>query len=390
MPLEELHLDGTAATDLQALPWATVRRLNLNSAAKVASMAPTVPCALEFLNLRRTCLKDYNGLRDLKLRGLDLQGTNFSDGSILTGMPLEVLLLAGCSNLTNLDFLDKIPSLRALSLPPALVERARKLGNIRFLTTHEIVDSDFAGLQSVAERMPTAKEFWAAWTSAGGREPAIAATGGRAPVPSHNNFPRATWGKLTRGSYPGRDPHAEPKMFNLDPYYNGDLVEHFFRPIDFPTGLQTIQGLRYDIRGLIQLGGRELRTSTDVFPESVSGIAVHQKCRRIHILHGASFASTAARGDQLGEFVFHLQGGREDVLPIILGKDVTEWSNDSFATDDTRSKRVQPAWYEDPVNYPRIFHAVWENPYPEMDVIGMDYKSEMSQGAPFLIAITAE
>ena len=53
-----------------------------------------------------------------------------------------------------------------------------------------------------------------------------------------------------------------------------------------PSGHQTIGGVIFDIRGIVQLTGPVLRQRAgDVFPSVVSGIRVHRKCRHLHFLH---------------------------------------------------------------------------------------------------------
>lgn len=62
---------------------------------------------------------------------------------------------------------------------------------------------------------------------------------------------------------------------------------------------------------------------------------------------------------------------------------------------DTDLARV--AW-EGPHNFPkisptrlRIYHASWENPHPEQEVVSFDFVSCMTTtAAPFLVAVTVE
>jgi hypothetical protein len=77
-------------------------------------------------------------------------------------------------------------------------------------------------------------------------------------------------------------------------------------------------------------------------------------------------------------------------VPIIYGNDLREWCFDYDPVREIRGAVV--AWTgrnagQHPV---RLYKATWENPWPEINVVSLDFVSAMTDAAPFLIALTAE
>ena len=61
-----------------------------------------------------------------------------------------------------------------------------------------------------------------------------------------------------------------------------------------PQGLQQFGGTLFNVEGIVQLGSRHLRMVGKEYPERVSGVKVHERCRRLHLLHGTGWAAGAA------------------------------------------------------------------------------------------------
>ncbi len=217
-------------------------------------------------------------------------------------------------------------------------------------------------------------------------EYAVTDAAGKAWQPASKEPPR-NWGKVSGKTLPARSSECGPEHVDLTNYYNGDLA-WTIDSIPLPTGLQTFKGTRFDVRGIVQIANKDLKLISDAFPEAVKGIAVGQKARRIHFLHSASFGTGLPQGKEIGDYVIHLQSGVEARVPIVLGKDVTDWANDFGATEETKGHL---AWSSNPPGkLARIYEAFWENPQPESVVSTIDFVSKMGEAAPFLVAITVD
>jgi hypothetical protein len=198
--------------------------------------------------------------------------------------------------------------------------------------------------------------------------------------------------------FPRRDPLAKPGLVNLSEFYNAALTESWHGGSGnsfaaLPAGLQTLGGVEWDLRGLVQLGSKS--PSAISFPEEVKGIKVHQKCQRLQFLHAAGFGSAADEGTQIGTYVIHLATNHMHLeLPIIYGHDARNWH--ALADEPPAPKELVVAWTgtnavskSKGMNI-RLFKTTWVNLVPEAEVESIDFVSSMATPAPFLVAITAE
>jgi hypothetical protein len=196
---------------------------------------------------------------------------------------------------------------------------------------------------------------------------------------------------------PARDPAADPRMVDLTAHYNGALDETWQAGGmannhlgDLPRGIQEFSGVRFDVRGVIQLAGVQAQQQLSVrFPEAVEGIVVGQRGTQVHFLHACGWP--AAPGTQIGTYVIHYANGQQQQVPINYGKDVVDW----WMNDDLGGTSVDVAWRGRNNSAPDnpqigIFRTTWNNPRPDQEIATIDYRSAMTDSAPFLIAITLE
>ena len=155
-----------------------------------------------------------------------------------------------------------------------------------------------------------------------------------------------------------------------------------------PPGLLELADVLYDVRGIIQLSGVDLRNGGGRYPEQINGIRIRKTCRQLHFLHAAGWHSPD--GTRIGAYVVHYADEHEEVIPIVYGEEVRDWngSNDT----NTEIAHGQVVW--NAINnsglHVRLFSTTWMNPRPEMEIVSIDYTSSMAKAAPFLIAITAQ
>jgi hypothetical protein len=199
-----------------------------------------------------------------------------------------------------------------------------------------------------------------------------------------------------------RIPQTPRSLVDLSEYYNAALSQtwHFgmaSNSLDaLPPGLLQLGGTMFDVRGIVQLSGRELdrnvaqqpAANRQHYPQQIAGIRVNQHCRQLHFLHAAGWRSRD--GARIGSYVVHYADGQEQVIPIIYGEDVRDW-NEAF-DPSTQLKRSSIVWQvTNRAGLPiRLFKTTWVNPMPETEIVSIDYLSAMSDAAPFVIAITAE
>lgn len=195
-----------------------------------------------------------------------------------------------------------------------------------------------------------------------------------------------------------RDSKAPKELLDLSGFYNAMLTEswHGSKGNDLaalPTGLQTLGGVEFDVRGIVQLGSKS--PSAAKFPAQIKGIKVHQKCQRIHFLHAAGFGTIADEGKQISSCIVHFATNQVRLeIPIYYGRDVRNWH--LLAGEPAPPEGLKVAWTgQNEVskaagNTIRLFMTTWTNLVPDAEIESLDYASSMAGPAPFLIAITVE
>ena len=192
-----------------------------------------------------------------------------------------------------------------------------------------------------------------------------------------------------------RPPEVDARMLDLSKHYNA-LLLHLAQLDDtgnllasYPEGVKTIGGVEFDIRALVHLTGKNFPIA---FPERVEGIRVDRKCAQIHFLHGTMFS--APMESRIAHYLVRYEDGVTNEIPILYGKDVkTRWFDVKQEAEDPNAK---PAWVSpsDQIGTSgkclRLYVATWKNRRPDFEVKSIDFVSQITESAPFLIAITTE
>ena len=217
------------------------------------------------------------------------------------------------------------------------------------------------------------------------------------PPPAHapqmgRDWPDPAAHAKARWIIPARDSEAGRNLIDLTPHYNAALGDnwHDLWEVDnhlgeLPVGLRTLAGTRFDIRGLIQV-----QQESDKFPPAVEGIAVGQRCARLHFLHAAINAALIEEGTQIGRYVAHYAGGQRREFSITLGVDVADWytrqTNRPFVIawtgENPKSRRAGQKIH--------LFKTSWPNPLPEEEIRTVDFEAIRPGPCPFLVALTVE
>ena len=194
--------------------------------------------------------------------------------------------------------------------------------------------------------------------------------------------------------FPARDARAGKELLNLTRFYNAQLNQPGFGVRSnalaaLPRGLQTFNGVEFDVRGMIRLrGGGPPSTN---FPVRVEGIPVNQKCQVVHFLHGAANGS-ADDGTRIGTYVVHYATNEWRVeIPIRYGREVH--SVQPGPGEQAASKDLVPAWHTQRNGAraaARLFLTTWTNVAPGLEIESIDFVSNKVRPAPLLIAISVE
>lgn len=230
----------------------------------------------------------------------------------------------------------------------------------------------------------------------------VSGTSGAAPfvvaITLERNDPVYEWfDRIGIGQYNPiipRHPGATPDQIDLTDFYGASLDDDWFHHSshdlhDVPKGLPYFADTRFDVRGLIVLGGSgSLEITGLALPESVCGIPIRRKGTRMHFLHACGFASP--RGTRIGEYVMHYAGGETKSAPIIYGVNIIDWWESDIVTD------ARVAWVGSHAaarllgKQTRLIKYTWDNPLPDREIVSMDFVSAVENSAPFLVAVTVD
>jgi hypothetical protein len=211
--------------------------------------------------------------------------------------------------------------------------------------------------------------------------------------------------------WPKRDARATSAQLDLTELYNGVLHAEFYPAFTLPetdnylrelgSGLLGLGGVRFDVRGVIQLRPHtDLEPAWqfywDLLPIRVDGIRVEQQVRRLQVLQATACTENSVKdGAEVARFVWHYDTGQE-ASPILYGRDVRDWWWRPEDAADPTSDRSRIVWTGSNPSAGakgyklRLYLTTIENPRPQEVVRSLDYVSAMRESAPFLIALTVE
>jgi hypothetical protein len=166
-----------------------------------------------------------------------------------------------------------------------------------------------------------------------------------------------------------------------------------------PRGERSFEGTNFKVgEALIRVRGGD----NGALPEKVEGIKVKARADRLHFLHGTEFdvpydpeneGDPAAR--TIGAYIVHYAGETTERIPIVYGRDVTDW----WAYPDAPlPKKGKTAWkgsntaaadFAEGITI-RLYSLSWANPHPDQEIVAIDFVSKGTKCQPFLVALTLE
>ncbi|NLH72445.1 MAG: protein kinase, partial [Verrucomicrobia bacterium] len=176
-----------------------------------------------------------------------------------------------------------------------------------------------------------------------------------------------------------RDPQTPRNLIDLWSVYNAGLGQSWvaisvnWKTLSaLPRGRQNLAGVEFDIRGIVQLSGSDLKVSWPEYPDKAEGIPVGQRCRKLHFLHAAE--GEESYDTSIGAYVVRYADGQQQEIPIVYGKDL-------IACDLGPPQHRNPpivAWEgQQAPTLPilRLFISTWDNPRPDIQIESIDFVS---------------
>ncbi len=175
---------------------------------------------------------------------------------------------------------------------------------------------------------------------------------------------------------PIRSKQAIPDLMDFTSYYTSSLKDGHLGSL--PQGVYAFSRAAFDIRGMIQLAGSQ----ATVHPNAVNGIVINYKGEKLDFLQGA--VGYAQVDTVIGNYVLHYAGGETKNIPLIYGRNI---KNSFSGNAEPVLTDAVTAWSDKAT---QIFKYTANNPLPGVEIKTMDFVSNKTQAAPFLIAMTIE
>jgi hypothetical protein len=185
------------------------------------------------------------------------------------------------------------------------------------------------------------------------------------------------------------------KYINLGAYYNFAINEEIHgKPdniIPVPPGISDYNGVKFDVRGIIQLASRiSFEKSHIRYPEKITGIAVNTSAQKLCFLHSSAWES--AKGTKVAEIVVHYANNQSRSIQIKSREEVEDWwfhtENSIFPANaelawEGSNDRIKNIGF-----VLKLYHFTWENPLPEIEITSIDLISSMNDTGYMLYGIT--
>jgi hypothetical protein len=175
---------------------------------------------------------------------------------------------------------------------------------------------------------------------------------------------------------PAQSKQAIPDLMDLTSYYTSSLKAGNLASL--PQGVHAFSRAAFDIRGMIQLAG----IKPSVHHDAVKGIVINYKGEKLDFLQGA--AGRTKEDTVIGNYVLHYANGETQRIPLVYGRNTKDsFSGDAepVLTDAAAARAGKTA---------QVFKYTVNNPLPGVEIKTMDFVSNNTQAAPFLIAMTIE
>ncbi len=196
---------------------------------------------------------------------------------------------------------------------------------------------------------------------------------------------------------PNRSKQANHDMVDLSEYYTASLDDDWLGKeglnlASLPKGVHAFAQAAFDVRGLIQLGSRTAKKETGLnLSRDIKGIKIQYKGSKIHFLHGTS--GSTREDKKIGMYVLNYKNGQTVSIPILYQRNIEDWQvkqGDPVPTDADIAWTGESTASKEQGYKIQLYKYTVNNPYPDLEIQTMDFISEMTESAPFLVAITIE
>ena len=199
---------------------------------------------------------------------------------------------------------------------------------------------------------------------------------------------------------PPRDPDLPPEVVDLTRYYNASLTESWYSHMNgwgpfghlydtLRPGRQVIQGVTFDIRGIVQVNDGTQFVMKIPYPPQLAGIEVGARGNQIHFLHGA--VNNAQANAPAALYRIHMEDGTTHDYIARWQRDLAfPWANRDAIPNTNIAWRAERVTAFGNATDAVLHLSTWTNPTPDMQIMSVDFVVTGGKPQPFLAAMTVE
>jgi len=186
---------------------------------------------------------------------------------------------------------------------------------------------------------------------------------------------------------------AELEPIDLKPFVGPSQLERLNAAWLFPQGRQVLDGVPFQMDGVIELYGSGPGQTKNPARTNVAGIPVNRICERIHLL--AATDDTVAETNVVATIRLRYADESEAKLEIRFGYQVRRWVANMFrAQGALKDPATRIAWTGQHAEaarqsgYARLFHSVFTNPAPDKLVKEISFESAKARAGLWIAAVS--
>jgi len=208
---------------------------------------------------------------------------------------------------------------------------------------------------------------------------------------------------------PSRDTAVSETCIDLSPYYTSNFKNSIYirgqknnssfgASFDLrrvKTGVTHLDGVDWDLRGMVLLTGTTLHHAYLNYPASVESIRMNTTASELHFLQGCLWISKI--GKEIGSYVVHYENGSQETIPLVYGENIANLWNQQGTFPEMKvtqaTKVLLPPVKQRQGNTPSTsaaYHFTWKNPHPDQRISHLEFKSERHIPAPILLGLTVK
>lgn len=199
----------------------------------------------------------------------------------------------------------------------------------------------------------------------------------------------------SQGQTTPNNPEQESQPIDLSNFYGkvpGTEGDNWFTHPDWkivPKGLQTFDGILFDVSGTVLLKSQNMPQ----LKEAVRSIPVKRKCSYIHLLHGIGYSDED--GTVVANLEVHYANGEKRQMPIAYGAHVRNWWKEKGEKVSEVSDPDSGVAWSGQGEYPppdrasvRLFRSTFANPMPTEAIDHIDFVSQNSKAILCIVSLS--